>query len=886
MRYLKKLFSTLLLLSLCFCALAQKSEQSGWYVKGYTEETAKSYFDRRYSLDLIEGIWQSNDGFKYAIERDVEDDGSRSTDKYRVIILESSHNGWSLGQIKGFVSFSSINGVYSLKYYTRNSNGENLESQNVILVVESPIIVSFNRMDGAKINMIKLYPKVEGTEAGSVSGSEKMWSGSSIVIGDRYLATNNHVVDGARSLVISGLNDNYNKDYSVEVVAVDKNVDLAIIKVTDPDFEGFGFPTYGISTTTADVGTDIFVLGYPITTVMGQEIKLTTGVISSKTGYQGDPATYQISAAVQPGNSGGPMFDGEGNLIGIVVSKITQAENVGYAIKLSNLRNLVESCSDRISFDYTNRISQLPLTEKIKKISPFVYYVKANAVSNGIVSNSSGNGDIGSIPKDPDVARDYLRAANQMVEDKRYDEAFDLVKKSVAAYPGKENHYLRAALAVDKFEVYDMAIESAQYCLEQKYNLPQCYQILARAYYAQEKWEESIGMWNKVLDDDRKNVSAYYYRAHAFKEKGDIESALKDFNAGLKFEGVSDVNFAYFYNDLAYIYMDKGDLQTAERYLNKTLELGHSNGNFLDSYGELMYKKGNYDECRRYMGAAITQGKKNEAPWLENSYYYRGLANKKLGFDADAYEDLSRAVELKNEDAKKALNEMYETDNQKSGKFFNLYRTPSIRTAPSHAVSKLTAIETTEESTTLYFSASAIDGWVNTSFDVYILEDATPTQAWGHSTKKESNNRLYLVTADGIAFSPERTEIKNKRITFTLTFPPIAEDCQEIDLIGTGGYELKGIALKDNYSADYDPDAITWEEVAVTDNPKYAEGLIAVESITESSGWGGAASKKGFENCVKALQKKAAKKGCCLVVITNVSGGYGVGVTATIYKRP
>lgn len=871
MRYLKKLFSTLLLLSLCFCALAQKSEQSGWYVKGYTEETAKSYFDRRYSLDLIEGIWQSNDGFKYAIERDVEDDGSRSTDKYRVIILESSHNGWSLGQIKGFVSFSSINGVYSLKYYTRNSNGENLESQNVILVVESPIIVSFNRMDGAKINMIKLYPKVEGTEAGSVSGSEKMWSGSSIVIGDRYLATNNHVVDGARSLVISGLNDNYNKDYSVEVVAVDKNVDLAIIKVTDPDFEGFGFPTYGISTTTADVGTDIFVLGYPITTVMGQEIKLTTGVISSKTGYQGDPATYQISAAVQPGNSGGPMFDGEGNLIGIVVSKITQAENVGYAIKLSNLRNLVESCSDRISFDYTNRISQLPLTEKIKKISPFVYYVKANAVSNGIVSNSSGNGDIGSIPKDPDVARDYLRAANQMVEDKRYDEAFDLVKKSVAAYPSKENHYLRAALAVDKFEVYDMAIESAQYCLEQKYNLPQCYQILARAYYAQEKWEESIGMWNKVLDDDRKNVSAYYYRAHAFKEKGDIESALKDFNAGLKFEGVSDVNFAYFYNDLAYIYMDKGDLQTAERYLNKTLELGHSNGNFLDSYGELMYKKGNYDECRRYMGAAITQGKKNEAPWLENSYYYRGLANKKLGFDADAYDDLSKAIELKNEDAEKALNELFESNNQRSGKFFNIVRNPSYNKTTS-SIFKLKSIESTEESTVLYFTASAPGGgWCNTNYDIYIIE-------------KNSKNKLYLIDADGIAFAPERTEFKNNIITFTETFPPIAEDCREIDLICEGGSSMKEIVLEDNYSSN--SDKITWEEVAVTDDPKYAEGLIAVGSITESSGWGGAASKKGFENCVKALQKKAAEKGCCMVVITNVSGGYGVGVTATIYKRP
>lgn len=876
MRYMKNLFSTLLLLLLCFCAWAQKSEQSGWYVKGYTEETAKSYFDRRYSLDLIEGIWQSNDGFKYAIERDVEDDGSRSTDKYRVIILESSHNGWSTGQIKGFVSFSSINGVYSLKYYTRNSNGDNLESQNVILVVESPIIVSFNRMDGAKINMIKLYPKVEGTEAGSVSGSEKMWSGSSIVIGDRYLATNNHVVDGARSLVISGLNDNYNKDYSVEVVAVDKNVDLAIIKVTDPDFEGFGLPTYGISATTADVGTDVFVLGYPITTVMGQEIKLTTGVISSKTGYQGDPATYQISAAVQPGNSGGPMFDGEGNLIGIVVSKITQAENVGYVIKLSNLRNLVESCSDRISFDYTNRISQLPLTEKIKKISPFVYYVKANTVSNGIASNSSGNGDIGSIPKDPDVARDYLRAANQMVEDKRYDEAFDLVKKSVAAYPGKENHYLRAALAVDKFEEYDMAIESAQYCIEQKHNLPQCYQILARAYYAQEKWDESIRMWNKVLDNDRKNVSAYYYRAHAYKEKGDIENALKDFNAGLKFEGVTDVNFAYFYNDMAYIYMDKGDLKTAESYLNKTLELGHSSGNFLDSYGELMYKKGNYNECRRYMGAAITQGKKTEASWLENSYYYRGLANKKLGFDADAYEDLSRAVELKNEDAEKALNELFESNNQRSGKFFNIYRNPSFKSNKSKGL-KLKAIETTEESSVLYFTVGIVGGgWCNISEDTYIIE-------------KNSKTKLYLIDVDGIAIAPDRTEYKNNSVSFTLTFPSITQNCFEIDFIENNGegFELKGIVLKDNYSADYNPDAITWEEVAVTDDPKYAEGLIAVESITEKSGWGGSAgSDLGVRNCIKGIQQKAAKKGCCLAVVTSINRGFATSVTATIYKRP
>ena len=879
---MKRFFFTLCFFVTCFVALAQKTEQSGWYVKGYTEDVAKNYLDRRYSLDLIEGIWQSNDGFKYAIERDVEDDGSRSTDKYRVIVLESSHNGWSVSQIKGFITYSSINGVYSLKYYTRNTDGKNLESQNVILFVESPILVSFNRMDGAKIQLIKLYPKVEGDGAGSSSGvlsSEKQWSGSSIVIGDRYLATNNHVVEGARSLVISGSKDNYLKDYSVEVIAVDKNVDLAILKVNDPDFEGFGFPAYGISTTTSDVGTDVFVLGYPMTTVMGQEIKLTTGIISSKTGYQGDPATYQISAAVQPGNSGGPLFDGNGNLVGIVVAKITQADNVSYAIKLGYLRSLVESCSDRIAFDYTNRISDLPLTEKIKKISPFVYFVKANTVSKGVSQAVSGKGSEDTVKQGSDAARDYLRAANQMMDDKKYDEAFDYVKKSVEAFPGKENHYLRAVLALERFDEYDMAIESAQYCLDQKYNIPQATQIIATAYYAQEKWDESIEMWTKLLSQDRKNITAYYYRAHAYRQKGDDDSALRDFNAGLKFEGVSNANFAQFYNDIAYIYMEKGDLKTAESYLNKTLDRGHTSGNYLDSYGELMYKKGEYKECLRYMGAAIAQGKKHDASWLKNSYYYRGLANKELGFGADAYEDLKNALEFKNEDAEKALEELSANNNHKSGKFFNMYRTPTVRVDNSKSL-KIKAIEATEESTIIYFNENGVgDGWCSISPDTYIIE-------------KGSNRKLYLIDVDGIAVYPEKTQYKNSVVSFSLTFPPISEDCSEIDFIEDNvkegnGFEKKGISLKDNYSESSTTDTLTWEEVAVTDDPKDAEGLIAVKSITKKSGWGGSAgSNLGFKNCVKAIQQEAAKQGCCMAVITSANNNFGVSVTATIYKRP
>lgn len=130
----------------------------------------------------------------------------------------------------------------------------------------------------------------------------------------------------------------------------------------------------------SEVGEDIFVLGYPLTTTMGDEIKLTTGIVSSRTGYQGDVSLYQISAPIQPGNSGGPLFDNQGNLIGIVSAKHTGAENVGYAIKASYLKNLMESSLGEGILPINNTVSSLPLPGKVKKLKNFVYFIKCSSV--------------------------------------------------------------------------------------------------------------------------------------------------------------------------------------------------------------------------------------------------------------------------------------------------------------------------------------------------------------------------------------------------------------------------------------------------------------------------------------------------------------------------
>lgn len=210
------------------------------------------------------------------------------------------------------------------------------------------------------------------------NNTPKQWSGTGFALNDGYIVTNYHVIDGAKSISIQGVKGNFDTHYAVTIVGCDKNNDLALLKISDSNFTGFGPIPYAISNTTSEVGEDVFVLGYPLTSTMGDEIKLTTGIISSRTGFQGDVALYQISAPIQPGNSGGPLFDKKGNVIGIVSAKHSGAENVGYAIKTMYLRNLVESCANASIIPTNNTISTLALTGKVKKEKNFVFFINCS----------------------------------------------------------------------------------------------------------------------------------------------------------------------------------------------------------------------------------------------------------------------------------------------------------------------------------------------------------------------------------------------------------------------------------------------------------------------------------------------------------------------------
>ena len=205
-------------------------------------------------------------------------------------------------------------------------------------------------------------------------------NGSGIIISKSgYIVTNYHVIDDADEIEVEFILNGELQKLNAEIVQVDKVNDLAILRIFDMNFDGLDDLPYNFQSRSSDVGTTVYAYGYPMAlTAMGKEIKVTDGIINSKSGFQGDITTYQISAPIQGGNSGGPLFDDQGNFIGINSAVIRKdiADNVGYTIKSSYVLNLIDVLPKNIDLPSSSKLESLPLIEQIKEISKYVVLIK------------------------------------------------------------------------------------------------------------------------------------------------------------------------------------------------------------------------------------------------------------------------------------------------------------------------------------------------------------------------------------------------------------------------------------------------------------------------------------------------------------------------------
>ena len=190
---------------------------------------------------------------------------------------------------------------------------------------------------------------------------------------DGYLVTSSHVIQGADSLLIESRD---HQRYHAETVYSDSKHDLAILRIKDAKFSGFGKLPYTFKGGQADLGERVYTLGYPREDVVYGE-----GALSSRSGFNGDTAFYQVSIPVNPGNSGGPLLDGQGNLIGVVSGRQDDAQSAAFATKSSYLVRLVDSLKNKqpvqpYHLPRANQLIGAARAQQVKRLQDFVFVVK------------------------------------------------------------------------------------------------------------------------------------------------------------------------------------------------------------------------------------------------------------------------------------------------------------------------------------------------------------------------------------------------------------------------------------------------------------------------------------------------------------------------------
>jgi S1-C subfamily serine protease len=236
-------------------------------------------------------------------------------------------------------------------------------------------MMSVSLQEKEKSIFLKLFPIAKNN---SENNNQKSSGTGFGITSSGIIVTNSHVVNGSNNILVRGIHGDFSKKYSAKLIIDDTKNDIAIIRINDSTFTNIDSIPYTISSKSSDVGSTVFALGYPLKAVMGEEIKLTNGIISSKSGYKGDVTSYQISVPLQPGNSGGPLFDENGNLIGIVNAVLSIGENVSYAIKASYLTNLLDQLEISPNLQNKNILNGKKLSDQVKLINKYVYIIEAN----------------------------------------------------------------------------------------------------------------------------------------------------------------------------------------------------------------------------------------------------------------------------------------------------------------------------------------------------------------------------------------------------------------------------------------------------------------------------------------------------------------------------
>ena len=233
-------------------------------------------------------------------------------------------NDWKKTKIKKYKIADYVGGIIiahdvdDLKY--------NVDSRWAIKIDLNTLTVVKNSMERIHEDY-QIYARLCTTDSLSVEGEGS--SGTAFFVSKKgHLLTNNHVVEGCSVSKITY----QNKEYETQLIANDKTLDLALLKAKLKPKSFINFSKDG-----AKKLNKIYVAGYPLGKGLSDDLKISSGIVSSLKGFEDNSNEIQIDAPINPGNSGGPIINESGDLVAIAVSGLAkdQTEGINFGIKSS-----------------------------------------------------------------------------------------------------------------------------------------------------------------------------------------------------------------------------------------------------------------------------------------------------------------------------------------------------------------------------------------------------------------------------------------------------------------------------------------------------------------------------------------------------------------------
>ncbi|MFZ1730421.1 MAG: serine protease [Bacteroidota bacterium] len=344
--------------------------------------------DQVETLEKIEGIWSiSNSTIEFVVIKN-NTEWYPEYDFIGVITTvhsiendpESTH--LKPGDVWLLLNRTAVNEVFK-GIAVRNKWGfQQVEIASLVVMENNFISLTANEDELYAIRSYPIGEQIGNRQAVDGDNSPSQFAtGTGFLIGNSKMVTNMHVIAKSKSVSAYYLRN----EYKCKLIGKDENNDLALLELTGlPD----SLSSLGLSftaTSSVNVGDDVFTIGYPLIEELGEQKKFTSGSISSSTGIQDDPRMFQVSIPIQPGNSGGPLLNKYGDVVGVVSATINPLaiiarhkalpQGVNYAIKAPYVRSLVESFGGQV----LTSESQIPLTpsEIFAKTGKCVFLIRA-----------------------------------------------------------------------------------------------------------------------------------------------------------------------------------------------------------------------------------------------------------------------------------------------------------------------------------------------------------------------------------------------------------------------------------------------------------------------------------------------------------------------------